>query len=449
MVPMAAPESILVALSGGVDSATAAGLLVEAGHRVVGVTMRLYDASGTVASSGGRCCGPRDIEDARRVAAHLGIPYHVADHVADFQRTVVDDFVSEYLAGHTPNPCVKCNEHIKFGPLLRRARALGLDALATGHYARLDGTRLLRAVDARKDQSYFLFAMPAEERARVRFPLGGMTKDEVRAHAARLGLPNAAKPESQEICFVPDGDHAAFVERHAAIAPAAGEIVDDHGDKIGDHAGVHRFTVGQRRGIGLGGKGEPQYVIAVDALRRKVTVGPRALLRREQIRVEDVRWIGPRPDGAFAAGVQVRHRAKPVPARIAPDARDATVIFDESRPTARTARPARRPSSTTATPSSAAGTGSPGASEGPDVITAKTDPLAGMRVVEQREALGAIFAWIAPASTCPASSPEGTLHRLDPCGTLRSCRKNGGAGQRRGRTKTSKKCEHAPRRQRP
>lgn len=335
---MSAPESILVALSGGVDSATAAALLVEAGHRVVGVTMRLYDARGTEASSGGRCCGPRDIEDARRVAAHLGIPWHVADHVEDFGRAVVDDFVSEYLAGRTPNPCVKCNEHIKFGPLLRRARALGLDALATGHYARLEGTRLRRAVDARKDQSYFLFAMPTEERARIRFPLGGMTKDEVRAHAARLGLPNANKPESQEICFVPDGDHARFVAQRAGAAPADGDIVDDAGHKIGEHAGVHRFTVGQRRGVGLGGGGEPQYVIGVDALLRRVTVGPREKLTAASVRVSQVRWGGPTPAGAFPAAVQVRHRHRPVAGKVVPGV-NGEALVELNEPTELAAAP--------------------------------------------------------------------------------------------------------------
>jgi tRNA-specific 2-thiouridylase len=317
-------EFLVCALSGGVDSATAAALLVEAGHRVVGMTLRLYDARGTEASAGGRCCGPRDVEDARRVSAHLGIPFYVVDHEEEFGRAVVDDFVAEYAAGRTPNPCVRCNEHVKFGPLLRRARALGASRMATGHYARLDGGRLRRAVDGAKDQSYFLFAMPAAARAHVLFPLGAMTKDEVRGHARRLGLPNADKPESQEICFVPDGDHAAFVARRAEVEP--GEIVDEDGAPVGRHDGVHRFTVGQRRGLGVA-RGEPRYVVSVDALRRRVTVGPRDRLARAAIDVSDVRWATP-VDAPFAAAVQVRHRHRPVPARVEPTGGGARVVFD-------------------------------------------------------------------------------------------------------------------------
>jgi tRNA-specific 2-thiouridylase len=318
-----ASHRIVVALSGGVDSATAAALLVEAGHDVVGITMRLYDARGTESSSGGRCCGPRDIEDARAVCAHLGIPFYVASYEAEFAKAVVDDFASEYARGRTPNPCVKCNEQIKFSPLLKRARALGAAKLATGHFARIDGGRLRRAVDESKDQSYFLFAMPGLED--IVFPLGGMTKTEVRGHAARLGLPNAEKPESMEICFVPDGDHAKFVASRVGAAP--GEIVSAAGEVVGKHDGVHRFTVGQRRGLGVAA-GEPQYVVAVDALTRRVTIGSRELLRREKILVEDVRWIGGRPSATFTAGVQVRHRAKPASARIVPETTGATVEFE-------------------------------------------------------------------------------------------------------------------------
>src|SRR5512139_1427383 len=235
---------VVAALSGGVDSAAAAALLVEQGYRVVGMTMRLYDARGTAAASGCRCCGPRDIEDARAVCAHLGIPHYVIDLEAEFGEAVVEDFVEAYLAGETPNPCVKCNQHIKFTPLLERARAIGADVLVTGHYAQIVNGELRRGVDAGKDQSYFLFSMPADALPSVRFPLGGMTKDQVRAQALRLGLPNAQKEESQEICFVPDGDYAGFVSAQALKRgkrlPLAGNIVDEQGQVLGRHDGAHR-----------------------------------------------------------------------------------------------------------------------------------------------------------------------------------------------------------------
>ncbi len=315
----------VVALSGGVDSATAAGLLVEAGQRVVGITMRLYDAAGSSASIGGRCCGPRDVEDARRVAAHLGIPFYVADYSDEFRARVMDDFVDEYAHGRTPNPCVRCNQHIKFTPLLKRARALGADSLATGHYARIVDGRLARARDEQKDQSYFLFNMPRQALPFVRFPLGEFTKDEVRAHARRLGLPNADKAESQEICFVPDGDYASFVSRHQPIE--GGEIVDVAGRTLGRHDGVHHFTVGQRRGLGVAAA-QPSYVLSVDALTRKVTVGGAASLDKKTIAVEDVSWIPAQP---MRARVQIRHRHQARPAWLRPLGESAVEVeFDEA-----------------------------------------------------------------------------------------------------------------------
>jgi len=344
---------VVAALSGGVDSAAAAALLVEAGRRVVGMTLRLYDATGTPASIGGRCCGPRDMEDARRVCAHLGIPYYVVDLADEFERRVVDDFTAAYLEGRTPNPCARCNQHIKFTPLLRRARALGAEFLATGHYARIERAgpvepapggapgerepatwRLLRGVDRDKDQSYFLFAMPAGELGSVLFPLGGMGKDEVRRRAAELGLPNADKPESQEICFVPDGDYAGFVERRAlarGLRPAAGAMVDASGAELARHDGVHRYTVGQRRGLGLARPGgRPLYVTRIDAARAQVVVGEREEAERGAFDVGDVQWMGARPAmSPLRAAVQVRHRATPLAAEIevAPDGASARVAL--------------------------------------------------------------------------------------------------------------------------
>lgn len=304
---MSTRERIVVAMSGGVDSSTAAALLHEAGAEVIGVTLRLSDDEGV--APGGRCCSPMDIEDARATAAALGFAHYVLDRRELFRRAVIDDFVAEHRAGRTPSPCVRCNQHLKFGPLLAVARALGAEALATGHYARIDTAagvpRLLRARDRDKDQSYFLFGVAADLLARVRFPLGEMTKTAVRAAGRRLGVPSWDKPDSQQLCFVPDGNHVAFVERHGG-AGRPGPILDHDGRILGAHAGTHRFTIGQRRGLPVV-DGQARFVAAIDPGTGTVQVAPRERAGRRRLHVGDVRWLH-RPPQDRRCDVQIRHR---------------------------------------------------------------------------------------------------------------------------------------------
>lgn len=327
-------STVVAALSGGVDSAVAAALLVEAGYRVVGMTMRLYNAQGTRAAQG-RCCGPRDIDDARAVADQLGIPHYIIDLEEDFSRTVVDNFVDAYLEGETPNPCVKCNQYIKFTPLLQQAVAIGGDSLVTGHYAKIadtDGDLVLaRGADPEKDQAYFLFSLPTESLRRVYFPLGAMDKTTVRAHAVRLGLPVAQKAESQEICFVPDGNYSGFVAkaalRRGRTLPGAGAIVDQEGRVLGQHAGTHNYTIGQHKGLGNLTTRERMFVTAVDPASGTVTVGPREAALHNDLVLRDVRWLTP-PQGRLVAGVQVRHRGEVIACEATFDGATARVRMD-------------------------------------------------------------------------------------------------------------------------
>jgi tRNA-specific 2-thiouridylase len=315
---------VLVAMSGGVDSSVAAALLCEQGYDVVGVAMRLApDAPGPTAKRRGTCCSHDDFEDARRVSERLGFPFYVVDLRADFGARVIGNFVSEYLAGRTPNPCVMCNREIKFDRLWSRARALDADLVATGHYARISrdasgGYHLLRAADSSKDQSYFLFTMGQAELSRTLFPLGAMTKVEVRARARALGLANADKPESQEICFVPDGDYARFVERLAPEGSVReGRITDSAGKTLAEHGGIHRFTVGQRRGLGIAA-GTPLYVSEIRPVSGEVVVGVRSELNSSGLIARDVDLVDPATlaAGASEVEVKIRYRHPALPARL-------------------------------------------------------------------------------------------------------------------------------------
>ena len=307
---------ILAAMSGGVDSSVAAAMLVRDGHDVTGVHLRLTEQTPAIDGRVHGCCGVVDADDARRVAQVLDIPFYVWNLKDAFAHGVVDDFVGEYARGRTPNPCVRCNETVKFGALRERARTLGFDALATGHYARAtdeaDGWHLYRGGDQNKDQSYVLARLGQEELARARFPVGAQSKDATRALAHELGLRTADKPDSYEICFVPDGNAGAFVERVLGPIPA-GEIVGTDGAVLGEHAGVHRFTVGQRRGLGINTGSARTFVLEIDAPENRIVVGPGELLARTGLEAEACRWVaGVAPERIDA--VQVRAHGGVYPA---------------------------------------------------------------------------------------------------------------------------------------
>ena len=311
----AAGKRIVVAMSGGVDSSVVAALAAQSGAEVIGVTLQLYD-SGAVAARKGACCAGDDIRDARAVADRLGIQHYVIDHESAFREEVVEQFADEYLAGRTPIPCIRCNMGPKFTDLFRMAREFGADCLATGHYVRRvigpAGPELHRALDPARDQSYFLYATTDAQLDYLRFPLGGLPKSQVRALAEAAGLRTAAKPDSQDICFVPDGDYARIVKAVRPDGVRPGAIVHvESGAVLGQHEGVIHFTVGQRRGLEIGGQPEPLYVVGIDAATAEVRVGPRHLLAVSAAKIIETNRIGPLPTGPLLA--KVRSLAKPVP----------------------------------------------------------------------------------------------------------------------------------------
>ncbi|WP_068403158.1 tRNA 2-thiouridine(34) synthase MnmA [Kribbia dieselivorans] len=326
---------VVAAMSGGVDSAVAAARMIEAGHDVVGVHLALSQSAATLRESARGCCTIEDAGDARRVADRLGIPFYVWDMATRFQHDVVDDFIAEYRAGRTPNPCLRCNEKIKFAALLDKALALGFDVVATGHYAQIvegpHGRELHRAVDHAKDQSYVLGVLDADQLARSFFPLGDTPKPQVREEAAARGFAVAKKPDSHDICFIPDGDTRAWLGSRLGDEP--GDVVDaTSGEVVGRHQGAHGYTVGQRRGLGLDRSrldGQARYVTDVDTTRNVVTIGTADLLGVDVITGAHLRWVGPVPQGATRLGAQFRAHGEELPARVVVEGERVTVTLDE------------------------------------------------------------------------------------------------------------------------
>lgn len=315
-----APEDtrVVVAMSGGVDSSVVAAMLKDEGYDVVGITLQLYD-HGVAIQKKGACCAGQDIHDARRVSEAVGIPHYVLDYESRFKDSVMEDFADSYIRGETPIPCVRCNQEVKFKDLLITAKDLDADVLATGHYVRREGpadrAEMHKAVDESKDQSYFLFATTQEQLNYLRFPLGGMVKEDVRVLAEKYGLKVASKPDSQDICFVPEGGYASVIERLRPGAGEPGEIVHLDGRVLGDHKGIIYYTIGQRRGIGVGG-GDPLYVIRLDPDKKQVIVGPKEALEISKVHVKELNWLGDDdiPDDGLKIEVKVRSTRPPEPA---------------------------------------------------------------------------------------------------------------------------------------
>ncbi|WP_116083947.1 tRNA 2-thiouridine(34) synthase MnmA [Tropicimonas sp. IMCC34011] len=324
---------VVVAMSGGVDSSVVAAELAAEGYDVVGVTLQLYDHGAALAKKGA-CCAGRDIHDARRVAESMGFPHYVLDYENRFREAVIDEFADSYLGGATPVPCIRCNERVKFRDLLETAKDLDADCMATGHYIRReDGpakAELHMAADPARDQSYFLFSTKQEQLDYLRFPLGGLvSKAETRALAAKHGLPVADKPDSQDICFVPNGDYASVIEKLRPGAGEPGDIVDMEGRVVGTHEGVIRYTIGQRRGLGIGGLSDPLYVVKLDPDARRVVVGPKSALATRTVPVREINWLGDEPfesRDAWEVSVRVRSTRMPAEAILRPTGPDTADV---------------------------------------------------------------------------------------------------------------------------
>lgn len=326
---------IVVAMSGGVDSSVAAALLVRQGYEVIGMTMQLWDYGSRKPGHAGRCCASEDIEDARKVAHHLNIPFYAINFQKQFRQLVVEPFMDDYLNGRTPSPCVNCNSGLKFHELVRVGHRLGSAKVATGHYARVQQDPesgrfvLLKARDLHKDQSYFLFNLTQDQLSSAQFPLGELTKSEVRDLAREMNLPVAEKPESQELCFLQGEPQGSFIQRHIPNLATAGRMVDTHGHDVTEHPGVHHFTIGQRRGLGVAA-GEPRYVVNLDATNRVVTLGSNDDLLKSGMEVQPVNWVGiAPPQNAVPASVRIRYKHEATPASILPQPEGCLVQFAE------------------------------------------------------------------------------------------------------------------------
>lgn len=321
---------VVVAMSGGVDSSVTASLLAEAGYDVVGITLQLYD-HGMAVGKAKACCAGQDIYDAAQVAQKMGFPHYVLDYESVFKQQVIDDFADSYLRGETPIPCIQCNQQVKFKDLLTTAKDLGGHCLVTGHYVqRLQANskaELHQAVDPSKDQSYFLFATQQAELEYLRFPLGGLTKAETRQHAQRFGLSVADKPDSQDICFVPNGDYASVVQKLRPGAAEPGQIVHVDGTVLGRHPGIIHYTIGQRKGLGIGGSEEPLYVVSLHEKTKEVIVGPKAHLAQQEIKIQRVNWLGEDQTGPLDCTVKIRSSQTPLNATLTLNGTHGTVVL--------------------------------------------------------------------------------------------------------------------------